>query len=58
MEPKINLSAILAFVELCRSQDLPETFIWNQVELFCQGVRDVRLHDNCIVLIGGTDNPF
>lgn len=49
----ISMESITKFIEQCRKDSWTHIEILTQIDLVCKGVRDIRLHDNCIILLDG-----
>ena len=49
----ITKKHLLQFIEQCQADRQDPLAILRQLKLYCEGVRDVRLGDNCILLITG-----
>ena len=49
----ITLTSIITFLSLAKRDGWSFDFILTQLRLVNQGVRDARLHDNCMVLLDG-----
>jgi hypothetical protein len=49
----IGVESIKRFIEVCQECGYSGATIMEQIRLVCEGVRDGRLCDNCIVLLDG-----
>ena len=49
----ISQASVASFIQHCDNLDVPDNHIVTQLLLFCQGYRDGRLGDDCIILLDG-----